>query len=370
MPLFRKLGFEGSTGIIILAFLAIFPLFAPVFRVELMGKFVVFIILAIALDLVWGYAGLLSLGHAVFFGVGGYILAISYLIQDGPPQFMTRFGFTDIPLVLQPLINIPTAFTLGLVVPAILAAIIGYFIFKSKVSGVYFAIISIALATVMTMLVINLQAYTGGENGLMGLPRFPIFGEPLSLNAYYYLVLVITVLVYLFARWLMHSYFGKVIRATRENEDRTSFLSYNPASFKIVVYVISGFLAGLSGMLYIPINGIISPYEIGVGLSTLVVIWLAIGGRGTLMGAVVGVLIINWAGTFLSESFPEFWQLFLGLILVLVVMFLPDGIFGSIQNKLRKRAVLRGGDGTDINAVSYKQEQVLVNEDLKKDANV
>lgn len=351
MSLIKRFGFEGYTGVIILAFLAVFPLFAPIFRVELMGKFIVFIIFAIALDLIWGYTGLLSLGHAVFFGLGGYILAISYSIQNGPPQFMTRFGFTDIPLILKPLINIPTAFILGLIVPAILAGIIGYFIFKSKVSGVYFAIITIALATVMTMLVINLQPYTGGENGLMGLPRFPIFGEPLSLNAYYYLVLAITVLVYLFARWLMNSYFGKVIRATRENEGRTSFLSYNPASFKIIVYVISGFLAGLSGMLYIPINGIISPYEIGVGLSTLVVIWLAIGGRGTLMGAVVGVLLINWAGTFLSESFPQLWQLFLGLILVLVVMFLPDGIYGSIQNKIKQRSLLK----SQINALNLNE---------------
>lgn len=339
MPFIKRFGLEGNVGIVLLIFLAVFPLFAPIFRVELMGKFIVFIILAIALDLVWGYTGLLSLGHAVFFGLGGYILAISYSIQNGPPQFMTRFGMTDIPVFYEPLMSIPVAFIIGLILPAILAAIIGYFIFKSKVSGVYFAIITLALATVMTMLSINLQPYTGGENGLMGLPRFPIFGEPLSVNAYYYLVLVITVLVYLFSRWLMHSYFGKVIRATRENEGRTGFLSYNPANFKIVIFVISGFLAGLSGMLYVPINGFMSPIEIGVSVSTMVVIWVAIGGRGTLMGAVVGVLLINWVGQYLSESFPSFWQLLLGLILVLIVMFLPDGIYGSIQKKLKERDI-------------------------------
>jgi urea transport system permease protein len=346
MPLLHKLGIEKTTGIFLLLFLATFPLYGSDFRVELMGKFIVFIIFAIALDLIWGYTGLLSLGHAVFFGLGGYILALSYTFQNGVPMFMKRFGIEEIPGFYKPLLNIPIAFLLGLIIPALVAGIIGYFIFKSKVSGVYFAIITLALAKLMSMLFINLQAYTGGSNGLMGLPRFPIFGEPLSLVTYYYLLLVIAIGVYLFTRWLMNSHFGKVIKAIRENEGRTSFLSYNPANFKIFIFVISGFLSGLAGMLYVPINGFISPEELGVGLSTFLVLWLAIGGRGTLMGAAIGVIIINWLQTLLSESFPEMWQLFVGLVMVLIVMYLPDGIYGTVQKKWNEYSVMNSGSIT------------------------
>lgn len=348
MPIIRKLGLEGITGIVLVSFLVLFPLFGSVFRIELMGKFIVFIIFAIAIDLVWGYTGLLSLGHAVFFGIGGYIIALSYTFQNGVPMFMTRFGIEEFPLFYLPLLNTTVATILGLLIPALLAAIVGYFIFKSKVSGVYFAIITLALAKLMSMLVINLQAYTGGSNGLMGLPRPPILGETMSLTTYYYFVLLIAVCVYLFARWLTRSHFGKVIRATRENEGRISFLSYNPANFKIFMFTISGFLCGLAGMLYVPINGFISPEEVGVGLSTMLVLWLAIGGRGTLMGAAIGVLVINWAGTFLSEAFPSIWQLFIGLLMVLIVMFLPDGLYGTLEKKLR-------GYKTASNVVSFNK---------------
>ena len=322
---------EKVIGILLVIYLAMFPLFSNNFHTELMGKFIIFVIFAIALDLVWGYTGLLSLGHAVFFGLGGYILALSYTFQNGVPSFMQRFDIQEIPWFMVPLTSIPIALILGLLLPALLAAVIGFFIFKSKVSGTYFSIITLALATLFQMLVINLQAYTGGFNGLMGLPRFPIFGEPLSLTTYYYLVLAITIAVYLFTRWLTKSHFGKVITAIRENEGRIGFLSYNPANYKIFVFTISGFLSGLAGMLYVPMNGFISPENIGVGLSTMLVLWVAIGGRGTLMGAVVGALMINWLSNNLSEQFPQIWQLFVGLVMVFVVMFLPNGLYGTLE---------------------------------------
>ncbi|GAX90037.1 urea ABC transporter permease subunit UrtC [Effusibacillus lacus] len=326
----KRLGIEGSIGGLILVFLAAFPFLASDFRVELMGKFIVFIIFALALDLVWGYTGLLSLGHAVFFGLGGYMLALSYVLQQGVPTFMTRFGINEIPVFLKPLLSTPVAFLLGMLLPALLAAIIGFFIFRSSVSGVYFSIITLALAQLFELLVINLQAYTGGFNGLMGLPRFPVFGEPLELTTYYYLVLIVAVGVYLLTRWLTGSHFGKTVKAVRENENRIRFFSYNPASYKIFIFTISGFLSGLAGMLYVPINGFISPQDIGIGMSTLLVVWLAIGGRGTLMGAVIGALILNWLSDLLSEQYPEIWQLLIGSIIVLIVLFLPDGIYGSL----------------------------------------
>ncbi|MEK5061460.1 urea ABC transporter permease subunit UrtC [Paenibacillus sp. FSL H7-0326] len=337
MLLLNKLGINRTFGIITLVFLSFFPLFASDFRIELMGKFVVFILFTFALDLIWGYTGMLSLGHAVFFGLGGYMLALSYSFQNGIPDFMTRFNITEIPVLMKPLENIPVSFILGLVFPSLLAAIIGFFIFKSKVNGVYFSIITLVLAKLFEMLVVNLQAYTGGYNGLMGLPRFPIFGQPLGLTSYYYLVLTVTVIAYFFTRWLTNSHFGKVLKSIRENESRIRFFSYNPSSYKIFIFTVSGFLSGLAGMLYVPINGYFSPQDVGVNMSTLLIVWLAIGGRGTLMGGVFGVLTINWLSNFLSEQYPALWQLFIGIIIVVIVLFLPAGIYGSIENWWRNR---------------------------------
>lgn len=353
----KRLGMEAGIGGLILLFLAVFPFIASDFRMEMMGKFIVFIIFALALDLVWGYTGLLSLGHAVFFGLGGYMLALSYVLQDGVPAFMTRFGINQIPWIMQPLVHTPVAFLLGLFLPALLAAVIGFFIFKSNVGGVYFSIITLALAQLFELLVIDLQAYTGGFNGLMGLPRFPIFGQPLELTTYYYLVFFTAAGVYVLTRWLTRSHFGKTLRAVRENENRIRFLSYNPANYKIFIFAISGFLSGLAGMLYVPVNGFISPQDIGIGMSTLLVVWLAIGGRGTLMGAVVGVLIINWMSDLLSEQYPEIWQLLIGSAIVLIVLFLPDGIYGSLHKWWNARAVGKSEHDASLSQVGGTEIQ-------------
>jgi len=302
-----------------------------------MGKIIAFIILAIALDLVWGFTGLLSLGHAVFFGIGGYILALSYHFQNGVPSFMTRFQITEIPLIMKPLTSLPIALVLGIILPGILAALLGLFMFKGKVNGVYFAIITLALAALFQMLIENLQAYTGGSNGLTGLPRLPIFGEPFSLNTYYYIVLFISIMVYLITRWLINSKFGRVIKSIRENEDRTLFFGYDANNYKIFIFGLSGMLSGLAGMLYVSMTGFISPTDVGFGLSTMLVLWVAIGGRGTLLGAVIGTLLINWLSNGLSESYPDIWQLFLGLIMILVVLFLPDGIYGALIKRSGKK---------------------------------
>ncbi|MGG6309326.1 urea ABC transporter permease subunit UrtC [Paenibacillus macerans] len=322
---------EHAVSSLLLLYLAFTPMFSSAFGVELMGKFVVFVIFAIALDLVWGYAGLLSLGHAVFFGMGGYVLALSYSIQDGVPGFMSRFDIQEIPAFLKPLQSIPAALGIGVLLPAAVAGIVGYFIFKSKVSGVYFSLITLALAKLMEMMAINNQKFTGGFNGLMGLPRFPIHGEPMDLIPYYYLVLMVTVLVYLFSRWLTRSHFGKIIKSIRENEGRISFFSYNVANYKIFIFIVSGFLSGLAGMLYVPMVGFFSPQDVGLNMSTMIIVWLAIGGRGTIVGAAVGTLLINILSNKLSEQYPGQWQLFLGLVIILVVLFFPNGIYGTIK---------------------------------------
>lgn len=328
----KRLDTEKIVGIVLITLLIIYPSFSGAFGTQLMGKFIIFAILAISLDLIWGYTGLLSLGHAVFFGLGGYILALSYTFQSGVPSFMLRFDITEIPAFMQPLTNIHFALFLGIAIPGLLAFILGFFIFKGKVNGVYFAIITIALAMVFQLSITTLQPYTGGSNGLMGLPMFPIFGSAFSLNNFYYLCLFFLIATYILVRWLTRSHFGKVIKAVRENEKRVNYFGYNSDNYKIIVFSISAMLAGFAGMLFVSMNGFISPTDIGVTFSTMIVLWVAIGGRGTLMGAVIGAIGINWISNSLSEFYPDVWQLFLGLIMVVVVMYLPDGVFGTIKN--------------------------------------
>jgi urea transport system permease protein len=329
----KQLWKHHTVSLVLLVYLALVPLFSSAFGVELIGKFVVLMIFAIAFDLVWGYAGLLSLGQAVFFGIGGYMLALSYSLQKGVPSFMSRFGIEEIPLFMKPLTSIPLALVLGVVIPSVVAFIVGWFIFKSKVSGVYFSLITLALAKLFEMIAINNQAYTGGFNGLMGLPRFPIGGEPMELNSYYYLVLVIGVLVYMFAHWLMRTHLGKIVTSIRENEPRIAFLGYNVSHYKIFIFVISGFISGLAGMLYVPMIGFFSPNEIGLTLSTMIVVYVAVGGRGTIIGPAIGAFLINLLQNELSEQYPEMWQLLLGFVIVLVVLFFPKGIYGTLQEQ-------------------------------------
>lgn len=314
----------------VLIFLLVFPMFAQTFRVEMMGRFVAFVIFAISLDLLWGYTGLMSLGHAVLFGMGGYMVALCYSLQNGVPAFMTREGLKAIPAFLIPLQTPAVAVIVGLLLPVLFAFILGNFLFRSKVSGVFFSIITLALAQIFKDFVINQQKYTNGFNGLQGVPRFPINGVQLSKINYYYIIVLVAVLVYLFCLWLTKSRFGKVAVSIRENEARLGFFGYKPANFKILIYMISGFIAGLAGILYTPMTNGITPENISVVASTAVLIWLAVGGRGNLTGAIVGTLLINWVQSLLSETFADYWQLILGVILLAIVFFVPNGLVGKV----------------------------------------
>lgn len=330
MMKFKKIKINKWIDFGILIFLIAFPLFTKTFRVEMMGRFITYVIFAISLDLLWGYTGLMSLGHAVFFGMGGYAVALCYSLQSGVPAFMTREGLTAIPSFLVPLETPAVAVIIGLILPMLFAFILGYFLFRSKVNGVFFAIITLALAQIFKDFVINQQKYTNGFNGLQGVPRFPVNGVQLTKIQYYYIILLAAVLVYLFCTWLTKSRFGKVIVSIRENEARLGFFGYKPSNFKIVIYVISGFIAGLAGILYTPMTNGITPENISVAASTAVLVWLAVGGRGNLTGAIAGTLLINWGQSLLSENFADYWQLILGIILLLIVFFIPNGIIGKI----------------------------------------
>lgn len=332
-PINRKI------DVLAFVFILVFPLLGfKQFRIDYMCEIIAYIIFAISLDLIWGYTGLMSLGHAMLFGLGGYIIGLCYNLQDGIPAFMSREGMTKIPLFLLPLKNPVIAFVLGLCVPTVFALVLGFFIFKSKVSGVFFTIITLALAQVAKDFIINKQAYTNGFNGLQSIKRFPINGVQMDKTKYYYLTAIILILVYILCLFITHSKFGKVAVAIRENEQRVKFLGYNPQTYKIIMFAISGFLAGLAGMLYAPIKSAITVEEISVTASTFILICLAVGGRGNLTGAIIGTLFIRWAKVLLSEYFNDYWQLILGLILLTVVLFMPQGIIGKlIDNEYTRR---------------------------------
>lgn len=338
----KKMPVNRYMDIALLVFLIIFPLLVKEFRVEMMCRYLCYVIFALSLDLLWGYTGLLSLGHAVLFGMGGYMIGMCYQIQSGLPSFMTREGITELPWFYIPLKNPIVASIIGILLPALFAWLLGNFIFSSKIKGVFFTIITLALAQIFKDFIINLQKYTNGFNGLQGIKRFAIGShEQLDRVPYYYLVLAITVIVFLFCLFFTNCRVGKVATAIRENESRLGFFGYKASHFKILIFVISGALAGLGGVLYAPATNSITTEDIGIAASTAVVVWIAVGGRGNLTGAVMGTLIINWAQSILSEHFAEYWQLILGIVLLFIIFFIPNGIIGQILDVQHKRIMAK-----------------------------
>ena len=349
MKLAKNLGWEKYIDILLLVFLVAFPLVGSLFRVEMMSKCIVYIVFALSLDILWGSAGLMNLGQAIFFGLGGYVLALSYATRDGIPAFMAGFGVTEIPWFMQILHNTPVAILLGMIVPGAVAGLLGFFIFRSRVKGVFFNIITLSLASLIEMFFTNQQKFTGGANGISGLPPMSAGGELLSIVEQYYVILTVGVLAYLFSRWLTNSRFGMILRSVRENESRLQFLGFNPAAFKLTIFVIAGMMAGLAGMLYIPVHSFVSPGNIGVVFSTSVLVWLAVGGRGNLTGAMVGTFIVTWTESLLSEHFENAWLLVLGVAMLAMVMFFPKGIIGTLLDWQYSRKVDRqlGGEAVD-----------------------
>ncbi|WP_432748512.1 urea ABC transporter permease subunit UrtC [Pectinatus frisingensis] len=320
---------------IIILLLLLAPLFLSVFRINLLGKFIAYAILALGIDLIWGYTGILSLGHGVFFGLGAYAMGM-YLKMEAAhgklPDFMSWSGLEKLPALWTPFSS-PLSLALIIIIPAILAAIIGFLTFKNRIRGVYFSILSQALSLIFVILFIGQQAYTGGTNGLTGFRT--MFGLPLAADntkyLLYYAAIFFLVIVYLYCRFLVNHRLGKILIAIRDGENRVRFSGYNPAAYKIFVYISSAVIAGIAGAIFVPQVGIISPAEMGIVPSIEMVIWVAIGGRGTLIGAVIGAILVNGLKSGISESFPEVWSYFLGLAFIIVVIFMPEGLIGLVK---------------------------------------
>jgi urea transport system permease protein len=335
-----------------LLMIVVLPLLLSEFRLALLAKFLTFAIVALAIDLAWGYTGMLSLGHGVFFGLGAYALAMHMKLEaakDGLPDFMGWSGLRELPGFWVPFESGAFSLLMVIVLPAILAAGLGILIFKGRVQGVYFSIITQALALIATLVFVGQQPYTGGTNGMTNFST--LFGFPLIESSVqvtlYALTVVMLGLTYLALRFLTRSRAGAVLVAIRDQEDRLRFFGYDPAMVKVAVFVLSASISGIAGALFVPQVGIISPANMGIVPSIEMVIWVAVGGRGTLIGPIVGALVVNAAKSGLSESFPDFWQYFLGALFVGAVVLFPDGIVGGLAQGVRRLKRMREASAPD-----------------------
>ena len=324
--------------IILLLLLLAAPLVLSDFRVNLLGKILAFAILALSLDLIWGYAGMLSLGHGVFFGLGGYAFAMFLKLEAAKgelPDFMFWSGLKELPTFWAPFQYAWFAIPMVVILPSLLAGALGFLVFRSRITGVYFALISQALALMVSILFIGQQPYTGGTNGLTNLTS--VFGHSLysveTQKTLYYVTITFLVGSYLLCLGIVSSPFGRLLVAIRDDENRVRFSGYDPAIFKTAVYVVSAALAGIGGALFAPQVGIVSPTMMGIVPSIEVAVWVAVGGRGTLIGAIIGAIVVNYAKSLLSESFPDFWTYFLGALFIGAVLIFPRGIIGLLRRE-------------------------------------
>ncbi|MFQ5713901.1 MAG: urea ABC transporter permease subunit UrtC [Candidatus Scalinduaceae bacterium] len=342
-------------GIVLFIFLIAIPLLNKLpsedswfriheFRINLLGKFLAFAILAMGLNLAWGYTGILSLGQGVYFGLGGYCMAMYLLLKVGVaghyesalPDFMVWNGLTELPWFWKPFNYAWVALPCVILVPMLLATGFGYLLFRSRVRGVYFAIVSQALALVLAITLVGNQPFTGGTNGLNDFRTvfgFPLRGPDLPKTelGLYIATVIILFGVFLLCRWITRSKLGRVLKAVRDDENRVRFSGYDVANFKIFIFAIAAGLAGISGALFVPQVGIIAPANVGVVPSIEMVLWVAVGGRGTLVGPVLGTLIVNFAKTTFSELYPGIWLYFLGALFLGVVVLFPKGAVGIVD---------------------------------------
>ncbi len=321
--------------------LLVAPSFLSEFRLGLLGKFLTFAILALSLNLIWGYAGMLSLGQAVFFGLGAYAMAMFLKLEaagDRLPDFMFWSGLENLPFFWAPFKYAWFALPMTFIIPAALAGGIGYLVFRSRITGVYFALITQALALMVSILFVGQQPYTGGTNGITNYSTifgFPVVSTETQL-VFYYVTVGVLVSIYLLFHWVVASRFGRLLVAMRDDENRVRFMGYNPVVLKTLVFAVSGGIAGVAGALYVPQVGIISPSNMGILPSIEIAVWVAVGGRGTLLGPIIGALLVNSAKSGLSESFPAIWQFFLGGLFIGAVLLFPSGIIGLFRRESRQ----------------------------------
>ncbi|MBS1205614.1 MAG: urea transporter permease subunit UrtC [Proteobacteria bacterium] len=329
-------------ALLILPFFALLPAENPLamstYTLTLIGKILCYAIVAVALDLVWGYAGLLSLGHGVFFALGGYAMGMYLMRQaagDGLPAFMSFLSWTELPWFWAGTQYFAWALCLVILAPGLLALVFGYFAFRSRIKDVYFSIMTQALTYAGMLLFFRNETGFGGNNGFTGFTT--LLGFPVSATGTRIALFVATVLLLAGALaigvMLTRSKFGRVLTAVRDAENRLMFCGYDPKGYKLFVWTLSAVLCGLAGALYVPQVGIINPSEMSPTNSIEAAIWVALGGRGSLIGPILGAGIVNGAKSWFTVDFPDVWLFFLGLMFILVTLFLPRGVIGLLKRR-------------------------------------
>ena len=342
---------KGLSSVLILAvvLLVLFPLAFDIFRLNLVGKYLTYAFVALGLVMLWGYGGVLSLGQGVFFGLGGYAMAMflkleasdpeSTKIQSTPgiPDFMDWNQLTELPLWWQPFEHLPFAIIAVVAIPTLLAFIIGYAMFKRRVGGVYFAIITQAVALILTVLIIGQQGYTGGVNGMTDLKT--LLGWDIRTDSAKYILYYLCALLLLgsiaLCLWVQKSKLGTLLLAMRDKEDRVRFSGYDVAMFKVFVFCLAAALSGIGGALFTLQVGFMSPSFVGIVPSIEMVIYAAVGVRMSLVGAVYGALLVNFGKTYFSESFPDLWLFLMAGLFIGVTMAFPDGLAGVWEKKVK-----------------------------------
>jgi urea transport system permease protein len=315
------------------------PLHVPAFAVGLAGKYLAYAILALAVDLVWGFAGILTLGHAAFFALGGYAMGMYLMREIGTrgvygnpnlPDFMVFLSWDHLPWYWYGFNHLPFALLMALVVPGALAFCFGWLAFRSRVSGVYLSIITQALTYALMLAFFRNDMGFGGNNGLTDFKDIAgaNLHQPVTRAALLVLTALVLACALLASRAILRSRYGDLLVAVRDAENRTRFIGYRPEHIKLLIWVMSALIAGLGGALYVIQVGIINPGEFAPGNSIEAVIWVAVGGRGTLWGPVLGALLVNLGKTLFTGLLPELWLYALGLLFILTTLFLPRGVAG------------------------------------------
>ncbi|MGA1475812.1 MAG: urea ABC transporter permease subunit UrtC, partial [Prochlorothrix sp.] len=367
----RDLLIEGGTIVgLILVLTLILPLILSDFRLTLLGRFLALAIVGLGIDLIWGFTGLLSLGHGLFFALGGYALAMHLNLQipEGQlPDFFSLYGVTDLPGFWQPFYSFPFTLAAIVVIPMAVAATLGYLVFRNRIRGVYFSILTQAALVVFFNFFNGQQKLINGTNGLKTSTQ-SLFGQEVGSTGMQFGFYVTTVLLlactYLLCRWLTSGRFGRLLVAIRDDESRVRFSGYNPTLFKVLVFALSGAMAGVAGALYTVQSGIVSPQYMDIAFSIEMVIWVAVGGRATLVGAIVGAVAVNYGRSLLSEQFPEVWLFFQGALFLLVVTVLPDGVvgwlrfraWGQVQQVLGRSAYAKTYPSLDLDPEVVEEE--------------
>jgi len=351
------------------------------FSITVYGKYLCYAVLALGVDLLWGYTGLLSLGQCLFFALGGYAFGMHLMLMIGKlgqyksnlPDFMVFLEYKKLPAHWEPFYNVWFAIAAAVLVPAIVAYIFGFLAFRSRIKGVYFSILSQALTYAACLMFFRNDFTFGGNNGLTDF-KFVLEQDLRTPDTKRWLYMASGVLLlfsYLGCRWLTSTKFGRIQQAIRDSENRVLFSGYATANFKLMVFVFAAVISGLGGALYVPQVGIINPSEMAPEKSLEAVVWVAVGGRGTLVGAIIGAVGVNWLKSIATHNFPEYWLYFLGGLFIVVVLFMPKGLVGipeQFRNFHQKRKKLKQTRNEENNGPNSQAPAELSQTEEKVDA--